>query len=250
VPLLAGRTIAVVGGALDGDLLGGDPPAAWRAARDEALAAAGAPGVEARVVHLSFGDTPAAEYLRQLTADYLVHAWDLAVAIGAGDRLDEDLVGAVAGWFAVQAPAYRSAGLIGSPVPVAEDADPQRRLLAEFGRDEPSSATAAAVARFSAAFERRDVEAVMAAMTDDCVFESTAPPDGTRHEGQRAVRAAWLDFFRESKDARFEAEDQLVCGNRALVRWCYTWGDGHVRGVDLFRVRDGRVAEKLSYVKG
>jgi hypothetical protein len=33
------------------------------------------------------------------------------------------------------------------------------------------------------------------------------------------------------------------------------WADGngqpgHVRGVDLFRVRDGKVAEKLSYVKG
>jgi hypothetical protein len=25
---------------------------------------------------------------------------------------------------------------------------------------------------------------------------------------------------------------------------------GHVRGVDLFRMRDGKVAEKLSYVKG
>ena len=25
---------------------------------------------------------------------------------------------------------------------------------------------------------------------------------------------------------------------------------GHVRGVDVFRVRDGKVAEKLSYVKG
>jgi len=24
----------------------------------------------------------------------------------------------------------------------------------------------------------------------------------------------------------------------------------HIRGVDLFRVRDGKVAEKLSYVKG
>jgi hypothetical protein len=27
-------------------------------------------------------------------------------------------------------------------------------------------------------------------------------------------------------------------------------GPGSVRGVDVFRVRDGKVAEKLSYVKG
>ncbi len=35
-----------------------------------------------------------------------------------------------------------------------------------------------------------------------------------------------------------------------VARWRYDYGDGHVRGVDLFTVRDGRVAEKLSYVKG
>ena len=249
-PLLAGRTVADVGDALAGDLLGEDPPAAWKAARDEALAAAGAPGVGTRVVHLSFGDTPAPEYLRQLTADYLVHTWDLAVTIGGDDRLDPELVAAVTAWFTGQAAAYRSAGAVASPVPVAVDAGAQRRLLAEFGRDEQTSTTAAAVARFNAAFDRRDVDAIMAAMTDDCVFESTTPPDGTRHEGTSAVRAAWNDFFRDSVDARFTEEEQLVCGDRVLLRWCYSWADGHVRGVDLFRVRDGRVAEKLSYVKG
>jgi hypothetical protein len=35
-----------------------------------------------------------------------------------------------------------------------------------------------------------------------------------------------------------------------VARWRYEWGDGHVRGVDVFRVRDGLVAEKLAYVKG
>jgi uncharacterized protein (TIGR03086 family) len=250
VPLLAGRTIADVGDALEGDLLGEDPRAVFRAARAEALAAAGAADVDTRVVHLSFGDTPAAEYLRQLTADYLVHAWDLAVTIGADDRLDPELIAAVADWFTAQAAAYRGAGAVASPVAVAEGADAQCGLLAQFGRDEQASSTAAAVARFSAAFDRRDVDAIMAAMTEDCVFESTTPPDGIRHDGQRAVRAAWEDFFRSSVGASFVAEEQLVCGDRVVVRWRYAWAGGHVRGVDLFRVRDGRVAEKLSYVKG
>ena len=116
--------------------------------------------------------------------------------------------------------------------------------------DDDDACTAAAVARFSEAFDRHDVDAVMAAMTDDCVFESTAPPDGERHEGQDAVRAAWSTFFRESGGAVFEAEEQIVCGNRAVVLWHYTWEDGHVRGIDVFRVRGGLVAEKVSYVKG
>jgi hypothetical protein len=42
----------------------------------------------------------------------------------------------------------------------------------------------------------------------------------------------------------------VVAGDRAAVRWRFDWGDGHIRGIDLFKVRDGKVAEKLSYVKG
>jgi len=51
-------------------------------------------------VHLSFGDVPASEYLGQLLADHLVHAWDLAAAVGADRALDPAVVRAVAEWFA------------------------------------------------------------------------------------------------------------------------------------------------------
>ncbi len=33
------------------------------------------------------------------------------------------------------------------------------------------------------------------------------------------------------------------------MRWTYTWGDGHVRGVDVFKLKDGLICEKLSYMK-
>ena len=46
----------------------------------------------------------------------------------------------------------------------------------------------------------------------------------------------------------------IVSGDRAVVRWVYRklrngqpW---HLRGVDVFTVRDGKVAAKLAYVKG
>ena len=52
-----------------------------------------------------------------------------------------------------------------------------------------------AVERFAAAFDAKDVDAIMAAMTPDCVFEDTAPPDGNRHVGTDAVRAAWTRLF-------------------------------------------------------
>ncbi len=118
-----------------------------------------------------------------------------------------------------------------------------------------SQATLDVVNRFNDAFGRHDVDGVMALMTEDCVFENTRPaPDGTRIEGQQAVRAFWEQFFRSSPRARFESEDAFAAGDRCVVRWVYSWvkesGPGHVRGVDVFRVRDGKVAEKLSYVKG
>ena len=116
--------------------------------------------------------------------------------------------------------------------------------------------TVAAVERFNNAFDRHDVDAMMAAMTDDCVFENTSPaPDGERYEGQAAVRAFWERFFRSSPGATITAEEVFAAGDRCVVRWLYRWDrdgavPGHVRGVDVFRVRDGKVAEKLSYVKG
>ena len=122
----------------------------------------------------------------------------------------------------------------------------QRALAAE---------TESVVARFNDAFGRLDADAVMSLMTEDCVFENTFPaPDGERHVGARNVGEFWRRFFGSTPSARFEAEETLVFGDRAVVRWVFHWenegGAGHVRGIDLFRVRDGKVAEKLSYVKG
>ena len=119
-----------------------------------------------------------------------------------------------------------------------------------------TEATLAAIERFNAAFNRHDVDAIMAAMTDDCVFESTGPsPDGGRFVGQAAVRAVWEELFRAAPTAHFDSEDCFAAGDRCTVRWRYRWtnpdgSEGHVRGVDVFRVRDGQVAEKLAYVKG
>jgi ketosteroid isomerase-like protein len=119
----------------------------------------------------------------------------------------------------------------------------------------PAVDSSAVVRQFNDAFNRHDVDAIMALMTDDCLFENTRPaPDGTRYEGQEAVRAFWQQFFANSPRARFEFTDLFAAGDRCVVRWTYHWvkdsGAGHVRGVDVFRIRDGKVAEKLSYVKG
>ena len=118
-----------------------------------------------------------------------------------------------------------------------------------------TNATLAAVEKFNAAFNDHTVDAVMDAMTADCVFENTSPtPDGTRFEGAAAVRDHWTKFFAANPDALFETEEIFATGDRCVVRWIYRkTKDGkpwYLRGVDIFKVKDGKVSEKLAYVKG
>ena len=252
-PLVAGRTIEEVGHRFDGDLLGGDPiRIALEAASEATRAVAGTP--EGGTVHLSYGDEQLDEYVHQLAADHLIHGWDLAVATGGDPRLDPALVAEVAAWFAEREDLYRAAGAVGPRA--ASHGDAQGDLLASAGRDSEWGPNHATLARFSAAFGSGDVDAIMALMTDDCVFEATGPaPDGIRHEGAAAVRAVWDELFGQTGEAVFTEEESFVCGDRGVLRWRFDWTDeqgtpGHVRGVDVLRLRDRRVAEKLSYVKG
>ena len=112
------------------------------------------------------------------------------------------------------------------------------------------------IGRFGAAWEAWDLDAIMALMAEDAVFESTGPaPDGVRIEGAAAVRAEWEGMLRDTRDAEFRFEEAFVSGDRATARWQFSWTNddgsrGHVRGADVMRVRDGLVVEKYSYVKG
>ncbi|HVN13544.1 MAG TPA: nuclear transport factor 2 family protein [Kineosporiaceae bacterium] len=106
------------------------------------------------------------------------------------------------------------------------------------------------IERFHEAFNEHDVPALEGLISEDCMFEDTSPPDGVRHVGRRAVADAWRQFFVASPDAEFEVEEVVTAGDRAVVRWLYRWTDGHVRGVDLMRVRGGLVTESIAYVKG
>jgi hypothetical protein len=103
---------------------------------------------------------------------------------------------------------------------------------------------------FGTAWTGHDLDAALAYLSDDCVFDATGPaPDGTRHVGPDAIRSAWKAIF-EDTSSNFEVEETFVSGDRVVQRWRYEWGTGHVRGVDLFKVVGGRISEKLSYVKG
>jgi uncharacterized protein (TIGR03086 family) len=254
VPLVGGSTIAEVGDRLQGDVLGDHPIAAALGAAADARQAVEVALPAHGTVQLSYGEERIDEYVWQLTADHVIHGWDLAAATGRSTLIDTGSVAAVADWFDQREEVFRSGGLVGDRRRLTGDA--QVDLLAMFGRDARWGPNHAALARFNAAFGSGDVDAVMALMSKDCVFESTGPaPDGLRHEGAEAVRAVWVGLFRGTRDLAFTEEESFLDGDRAVVRWRFEWTNedgspGHVRGVDVMRLRDGLVSEKLSYVKG
>lgn len=110
--------------------------------------------------------------------------------------------------------------------------------------------TAGVVTRFNDAWADHDLEAAIALTSEDCIFEATSPaPDGQRFVGHEAIRAAWKPIF-DDRASRFTVEESFTAGPRLVQRWRYAWDGGHVRGTDLFMVEDGRVTQKLAYVKG
>ncbi|GAC1410971.1 MAG: TIGR03086 family metal-binding protein [Actinomycetota bacterium] len=133
-PMLGGKTIDEVGHTLDGDLLDDDPVRAWHRAIDLARATINAPGALETTVHASFGDISGETYVTQLFHDHLIHAWDLAHAIGADERMDPELVEIALHQLQPQEAMLRSSGAFGELVPSASDADTQTRLLALVGR--------------------------------------------------------------------------------------------------------------------
>ena len=111
--------------------------------------------------------------------------------------------------------------------------------------------TLATIERFNEAFNRHELDAVLKLMTDDIVFENSS---GGRFEGQVAVRGVLSRAFELMALGWFNTEEMFAYEDRCVVRWVYTFNRedptrGNVRGVDLFRVRNTKVAEKLSYVK-
>ncbi|WP_156722159.1 TIGR03086 family metal-binding protein [Streptomyces apocyni] len=129
-----GATVESVGSSFDGDQLGDDPVAAWDAAARDAHDAFRAPGALDGTVHLSYGDSPAAHYCGQMVTDLVVHAWDLSRAIGADERLPDELVGYAVREVSPYAADLAKSGLFDPPVEPPPGADVQTKFLCLLGR--------------------------------------------------------------------------------------------------------------------
>lgn len=131
-PLLDGRSVAEARARIDPP--GDDLVAAWRRYSADATAAWQGRDPSASV-RLSSDTVRVIDYLREQVSDVIIHTWDLARAVGAGERLDDDLVEAAWTVFEPQKDTLQASGLYDFPVPVSEVEPLQVRLLALTGRD-------------------------------------------------------------------------------------------------------------------
>jgi ketosteroid isomerase-like protein len=105
--------------------------------------------------------------------------------------------------------------------------------------------------RFSRAWADRDVAGVLALMCDDAVYgASVGPEPGTTYRGRAEIERGLHVMFAHDDGAEIDQGAAVVSADRAVTTWRYTFGDGRQElGVDLWRFRDGRIAEKDAYRK-
>lgn len=106
------------------------------------------------------------------------------------------------------------------------------------------------------AFNRHDLDGIMAYFADDAVFESPRGPDawGTRFVGKEAVREGLAQRFSGIPEVHYGEDRHFVSGDRGVSEWLLTGtttaGERiEVRGCDLWEFRDGLVVRKDSYWK-
>jgi hypothetical protein len=88
-----------------------------------------------RLVHLTYGDFPAREYLQQNVAARAFWSHDITRLIGADFTLADDFVQALTEEITPVVESYRRLGLFPPAVKVGSSASPQTKLLAMVGRD-------------------------------------------------------------------------------------------------------------------
>lgn len=110
------------------------------------------------------------------------------------------------------------------------------------------AATIRLLDEYGAAFNRHDLDAIMEMMAVDCVFLASGGDgiEGTRFEGQAAVRAAFAQALATMPDARWNDARHFASGDRACSEWRFTCTlpDGRKVenfGCDHFHFRDGKI---------
>lgn len=135
--LLAGETLADVGDDYAGDVLGQDPVAAWRHAVTRSILAWGdvSHQDEERELQVSSGSITLREYADQMLVDLVVHAWDLAAALGLPHHPVAEAVHRATEYERPRTEHGQGIDGLFRPAVATTSSDPLDRLVAMLGRD-------------------------------------------------------------------------------------------------------------------
>ncbi|MEO0400381.1 MAG: nuclear transport factor 2 family protein [Pseudomonadota bacterium] len=106
---------------------------------------------------------------------------------------------------------------------------------------------------FSSAWNDHDVYRLMRCMSDDCVFYASGgmqqSPKGAMYVGRENVKHAYEAIWTAIPDAQWRDAAHFVDNDRGFSEWTFTGpsADGapiRVYGVDIFRFRGNKIAEK------
>ena len=101
------------------------------------------------------------------------------------------------------------------------------------------------IERYNAAWNAQDLEAVHAEHHPDIVFDNHTA--GERAEGADAVREHIAQIFRNNPSLRFSTRSLYVGDDFAVCEWTASTGSKEWDGVDVFPLRDGKIARKDVY---
>jgi ketosteroid isomerase-like protein len=133
---------------------------------------------------------------------------------------------------------------------------PEDQVLKEGEMASEQPVTVETLKAFLEAFNRHDVDAVMAFFAEDCVMDAPRGPRpwGQRMVGRGSVREGVVSRFTGLPDVHYGDDRHSVSGNRGFSEWTLTGttpaGDRiEVRGTDHLEFRDGMIVRKDSYWK-
>jgi len=110
--------------------------------------------------------------------------------------------------------------------------------------------------QISAAFNSRDVERIVECFAEDGVFCLARGPEsvGRTLKGKAAIRKALADRFKQIPDMRWENEDYILAGDRAISIWTVRGrgADGedlNYQGCDIYRFEGEKIIHKNTFWK-
>ena len=108
----------------------------------------------------------------------------------------------------------------------------------------------------SAAFNSRDVERIVAFFAEDGVFCLARGPEsvGRTLAGNAAIRKALADRFVQIPDMRWDHEEYILMGDRAVSLWTVRGksADGEAlnyQGCDIYTFKDDKIVHKNTFWK-